>query len=154
VLHPLNIVQQSTNVMQYCLMLNDNFTIFNESVWSREVNTGGFGYGSFDWTTDDPQNSFVAKDGLHITPTLTLDSTNITAQELVNGYLLNTTADGTCTSPVVGSCVRLSNSTNGTIINPVRSARLTTAGKVAIKYGKVEIVAKMPAGDWLLPMLW
>ena len=135
-------------------MLNDNFTIFNESVWSREVNTGGFGYGSFDWTTDDPQNSFVAKDGLHITPTLTLDSTNITAQELVNGYLLNTTADGTCTSPVVGSCVRLSNSTNGTIINPVRSARLTTAGKVAIKYGKVEIVAKMPAGDWLLPMLW
>jgi hypothetical protein len=85
---------------------------------------------------------------------LTLDSTNITAEELENGYLLNTTADGSCTTPLLSACVKVSNSTNGTIINPVRSARLTTAGKVAIKYGKVEIVAKMPGGDWLLPMLW
>ncbi|PMD58222.1 glycoside hydrolase family 16 protein [Hyaloscypha bicolor E] len=144
----------SVVVVDYCLILDDNFKIFNESAWSREVNTGGFGYGSFDWTTDDPKNSYVSDDGLHITPTLTLGSTNITADQLENGYLLNTTADGTCTSPLLGSCVKLSNSKNGTIINPVRSARLTTAGKVAIKYGKVEIVAKMPAGDWLLPMLW
>jgi beta-glucanase (GH16 family) len=36
----------------------------------------------------------------------------------------------------------------------VRSARLTTAGKVSIKYGRVEIVAQMPQGDWLLPQLW
>lgn len=87
-------------------------------------------------------------------PTLTEQTTNITANEILNGYTLNLTTAGTCTIPVVDQCSRYSNITNGTIINPVRSARLTTAGKVAIKYGKVEIVAKMPKGDWLMPLLW
>lgn len=111
-------------------------------------------YGSFDWTTDDPTNSYVSSSGLHIVPTLTVETTNITTQQIYNGYTLNLTADGTCTSPDVSQCVRYSNSTAGTIINPVRSARLTTAGKVSIKYGRVEVVAKMPKGDWLWPSIW
>jgi beta-glucanase (GH16 family) len=48
----------------------------------------------------------------------------------------------------------ISNVTNGTIINPVRSARLTTAGKVSLQYGRVEVIAKMPKGDWLWPSIW
>jgi beta-glucanase (GH16 family) len=31
---------------------------------------------------------------------------------------------------------------------------LTTKGKKSIKYGKVEVVAKMPKGDWLWPAIW
>jgi beta-glucanase (GH16 family) len=46
-----------------------------------------------------------------------------------------------------------SNATLGTIIPPVRSARMTTKGKKSIKYGRVEIVAKMAKGDWLWPAL-
>jgi beta-glucanase (GH16 family) len=111
-------------------------------------------YGSFDWTTDDPANSYVSSSGLHIVPTLTVGPTNITAPQLYNGYTLNLTTDGTCTSPVTSQCSRYSNVTNGTIINPVRSARLTTAGKLSIKYGRVEVVAKMPKGDWLWPSIW
>ena len=42
----------------------------------------------------------------------------------------------------------------GRVINPVRSARINTKGKKSIRYGKVEIVAKMPVGDWLWPALW
>lgn len=124
---------------------------------SRLLVIGGlisYSYGSFDWTTDDPVNSYISESGLHIVPSLTVDATNITEQELENGYTLNLITDGTCTSPALIQCVRVSNSTNGTIINPVRSARLTTAGKVAITYGRVEIVAKMPQGDWLWPSLW
>lgn len=113
-----------------------------------------YSYGSFDWTTDDPANSYIDGKGLHIVPTLTAQSTDITPDQIFNGYTLNLTTAGTCTSPVVDQCSRYSNSTNSTIINPVRSARLTTAGKVSIKYGRVEIVAKMPKGDWLLPALW
>lgn len=40
------------------------------------------------------------------------------------------------------------------ILNPVRSARLRTLESFAFKYGKVEISAKLPAGDWLLPSIW
>ena len=34
------------------------------------------------------------------------------------------------------------------------SARLTTKNSHHIRYGKVEIVAKLPRGDWLWPALW
>jgi hypothetical protein len=40
------------------------------------------------------------------------------------------------------------------MINPVRSARLTTSGKKTIKYGRVEVEAKLPAGDWMWPAIW
>ena len=29
-----------------------------------------------------------------------------------------------------------------------------TRGKKSIKYGRVEVVAKMPQGDWLWPAIW
>jgi beta-glucanase (GH16 family) len=64
--------------------------------------------------------------------------------------------DGSCTAPDQGitECSITSNSTSGKIIPPVRSARITTKGKKNIKYGKVEVVAKMPQGDWLWPAIW
>lgn len=34
------------------------------------------------------------------------------------------------------------------------SARLTTKNSHHITYGKVEIRAKLPQGDWLWPALW
>ena len=40
------------------------------------------------------------------------------------------------------------------MINPVRSARLTTAGKKSIKYGRIEVEAKLPQGDWMWPAIW
>lgn len=49
-------------------------------------------------------------------------------------------------------CSVRSNKTSGDIINPVRSARLSTKGKRGIQYGKIEVVAKMPKGDWLWPV--
>lgn len=37
------------------------------------------------------------------------------------------------------------------IINPIRSAKVRTLDSFSFKYGKVEISAKMPTGDWLIP---
>jgi beta-glucanase (GH16 family) len=51
-------------------------------------------------------------------------------------------------------CSIRSNVTAGTIINPVRSARLNTKGKKTLRYGRVEVVAKMPKGNWLWPAIW
>lgn len=89
-------------------------------------------------------------------PTLTNETTNINNDKLYNGYTLNLTkagGDGSCTGDSDSECAITSNSTKGTMIPPVRSARLTTKGKKSIKYGRVEVMAKMPQGDWLWPAI-
>lgn len=47
-----------------------------------------------------------------------------------------------------------SNTSSRAIIPPVRSARLSTSKSKSIQYGRVEVVAKMPKGDWLWPAIW
>jgi beta-glucanase (GH16 family) len=84
---------------------------------------------------------------------LTLTTTNITGAELLDQYTLNLTAAGVCTETGDLYCAITSNLTSGAIINPVRSARLTTKGLKAIIYGRVEVVAKLPAGDWMWPAI-
>jgi hypothetical protein len=138
----------------YCLVLDEQFEQLDNSVWNREVQTDGFGTGSFDWTTTEDTNSHVEGNMLWITPTLTNETTTITEAQILNGYTLNLTTDKTCTSTDYHSCSVRSNSSTGPIIPPVRSARLTTQGKKTIKYGRVEVVAKMPKGDWLWPAVW
>lgn len=120
------------------------------------LQTGGFGNGEFGWATDDSKNSFTDSEGLHIVPTLTTESTSITEAQLIDGYSLNLTkagGDGSCTSTDVKMCSVRSNATLGYILPPARSARMTTKGKKSIKYGRVEVVAKMPKGDWLWPAI-
>lgn len=114
----------------------------------------GFGTRSFDWTTTDPSNVYTDEKGLHILPTLTNESTPITTDQMWNDFTLNLTADGTCTEDRAAACVAHSNSTKGEMIPPVRSARINTKGKMGIKYGRVEVVAKLPKGDWLWPAIW
>ncbi|KAF2099299.1 glycosyl hydrolase [Rhizodiscina lignyota] len=142
---------------KYCLILDEDFHTLDTNIWSHEVQIDGFGVGSFDWDTTDPKNSFVDAEGLHIVPTLTNETTNINDDKLYNGYTLNLTkagGDGSCTGTTNAQCSIHSNSTLGSMIPPVRSARLTTKGKKTIKYGRVEVTAKMPEGDWLWPAIW
>ena len=54
-----------------------------------------------------------------------------------------------CTANLDYGCRRMGTATN--IINPIQSARLRSARGFSFKYGKVEIEAKMPTGDWLWP---
>lgn len=105
-------------------------------------------------------------------PTLTTETTNITPDQINHNYNVNMTKDakawGTCTATKRENvpkkkddpkdsrypCAAVSNTTKGQIINPVRSARLNTKGKKTIKYGRVEVEARMPLGDWLWPAIW
>lgn len=54
-----------------------------------------------------------------------------------------------CTDSNTENCERKAG--GNAIINPVRSARLTTAKSFSFKYGHVEVIAKIPQGDWLWP---
>ncbi|KAI0925381.1 hypothetical protein AcV7_005639 [Taiwanofungus camphoratus] len=133
-----------------CLVMQDDFNTFDtENTWLQEVDMGGFGNGEFEMTTNSPNNSYVQDGYLYIVPTLTSDV--IGYNNVLNGYTYNVTG---CTSTNLTSCGAVSNQTAGTVINPVMSARLSTRKSHSIKYGKVEIVAKLPRGDWLWPALW
>ncbi|KAM3502870.1 hypothetical protein MY11210_008925 [Beauveria gryllotalpidicola] len=139
----------------YCLVYEDNFQTLDKSVWSHEVQLDGFGNHAFDWTTTDARNSYVDGDGLHIVPTLTTETTSITAAQMYANYTLSLDADKSCTGAFNSSaCVLRSDPKTGAFVPPVRSARLTTRGARSIRYGMVEVVARMPRGDWLWPAIW
>ncbi|KAJ8090341.1 hypothetical protein PM082_018937 [Marasmius tenuissimus] len=139
----------------------------------REVDMSGFGNGEFSMATGSENNSFVANGNLYILPTLTSDSIpmdsildghvynitdctfNITrgatyTQSSVNTpHALGTSPIGTNTFDAEGyykACSAYSNATEGRIINPVQSARLSTRKSASIRFGKVEVRAKIPTG--------
>ncbi|EPQ28119.1 uncharacterized protein PFL1_04446 [Pseudozyma flocculosa PF-1] len=139
----------------YCLVLEDNFDgPLDTSVWQYEQETGGFVAEEFQWTTTSANNSFTDDGKLYIVPTLTSDALGEGA--IVDGYTLNLTSAGTCTARnrTDDYCAVASNSTTGVVLPPVQSARLTTQGTRSIKYGRVEVRARMPTGDWIWPSIW
>lgn len=83
-------------------------------------------------------------------PTLTNETTTITTDQMWANYTLNLTD---CTGTTAANCMITSNPLNGSLIPPVRSARLVSRGKKFVRYGRVEVVAKMPKGDWLWPAI-
>ncbi|KAH0541791.1 hypothetical protein FGG08_003746 [Glutinoglossum americanum] len=135
---------------KYCPVLAEDFSggALNDRIWTKEVEVGGFGNGQFDMTTKSDENVFIKDGQLWIKPTLQ-------DQKLIEtNNVVDLLADGSCTSSVPTNCIVATNTTNGTIINPVKSGRINTKKGATIKYGRVEVKAKLPAGDWLWPAIW
>jgi beta-glucanase (GH16 family) len=97
--------------------------------------------GEFEMTTASSNNSFIRNGELYILPTLTSDV--IGREGIFDGQTFNLTG---CTNTNLTACGAVSNATSGTVINPVMSARISTKGKRSIRYGKVEVRAKLPRG--------
>ncbi|KAL6430254.1 hypothetical protein ACFW04_007762 [Cataglyphis niger] len=57
-----------------------------------------------------------------------------------------------CTSTIPEECSRQALSYS--ILPPIISARLTTKERFVLRYGKIEIRARFPQGDWLYPEMW
>lgn len=134
---------------KYCPVLSDDFSGgLNTNVWTQEAEVGGFGNGEFEQTTLTDENVFVQNGKLIIKPTLQ-DATLIESNNVIN-----LTADGTCSSDILTNCVTITNTTAQTIIQPVKSGRINTKKGATIKYGRVQVTAKLPAGDWLWPAIW
>jgi len=98
-------------------------------------------------TTGTDENVFVKNGELIIKPTLQEE------QFLGSNYTLDLRGHG-CTGSSWSDCVATTNTTNGTIINPIKSGRINTRRGASIKYGRIEVVAKLPSGDWLWPAIW
>lgn len=136
---------------KYCLVMSDDFSGgFRSDYWTKEVQVGGFGNGEFEETTGDDENVFVQDGKLMIKATL--QDASLIDQDSIIDLLAN----NSCTSTVFTDCVAATNTTagNSSIVPPTRSGRINTKKFASIKYGRVEVTAKMPKGDWLWPAIW
>ncbi|KLO06572.1 concanavalin A-like lectin/glucanase [Schizopora paradoxa] len=133
-----------------CQVMDEEFNDFDTTnTWFQQVELGGFGNGEFQMTTNSANNSFVQNGELFIVPTLTADVIGESA--IFNGHTFNLSG---CTSTNASACSSTSNVFTNAVIPPVQSARLTTQKSFSIAYGKVEVRAKLPKGDWLWPAIW
>lgn len=107
------------------------------------------GNGEFEMYTNSANNTFVRNGELYIFPTLTSDIIGTGA--IFDGYTYNISG---CTTTNLTACSATSDSATGSVINPVMSGRLSTVNSQSMKYGMVEIRAKLPTGDWLWPAIW
>jgi len=57
-----------------------------------------------------------------------------------------------CTSNAFYGCDR--NAASGNYINPISSARLRSVYSFNFQYGRTEIRAQLPKGDWTWPAIW
>lgn len=104
--------------------------------------------GQFEQTTLTDENVFVEDGKLIIRPTL--QDYNLIEENAI----VDLTADGTCSSSDPMNCVSITNLTSGTIMQPVKSGRINTRNGATIKYGRVQVTARLPLGDWLWPAIW
>lgn len=98
-------------------------------------------------TTADEENVFVNELGLNLMPTLQ-------DEDKMNTHGATVNLGNECTATNRFYCSARTNKNNGTVVPPVKSARINTKKSKSITYGRVEVVARMPAGDWLWPAIW
>lgn len=135
------------------IIFEDDFKTLNFNKWDHELTLGGGGNWEFEWYVNNRSNSYVRDGVLYIKPTMTEDA--IGAQTLRSGSV-NIWGGGqsdACTNNAFYGCER-SAAGSGNVINPIRSARLRTLKSFSFQYGRVEVTAKLPKGDWLWPAIW
>ena len=135
------------------LLWEDQFDTLNFDNWSHEMTMGGGGNWEFEWYTNNRTNSFVEDGVLYLQPTLMSENIGADAMHTADMNIWGSDVAGGCTSNAFYGCERNA-AASGNVINPVQSARLRSAGKFSFKYGKVEVKAQLPKGDWLWPAIW
>jgi len=139
----------------YCsgeLIFSDDFDTLDMKKWQHEITMAGGGNWEFNYYTNNRSNSYAVDGIVQLRPTLTSDQFG---EEFLTSGTLNlhggAPADQ-CTNPSFYGCERMGQATN--VLNPVQSARIRTVNSFSFRYGRVEVRAKMPAGDWLWPAIW
>ncbi len=102
------------------------------------------------------ENSYVRDGSLFLRPTLT---TEMPGNQIGDALLTQGKFDlwggapaDSCTGNRDYGCLRVGTPEN--LVNPIRSARLRTAESFNFQFGRIEVRARLPAGDWLWPAIW
>ena len=135
------------------LVFQDHFDTLNFSQWRHDITLPGGGNWEFELYDNNRSTTFTKDGVLNIVPVLTEDK--IGAQNVRAGYtyeLWGGSPADMCTGAQFFGCSRASDGNH--YINPVMSGKLTTVLSHSIRYGRVEVKAKLPKGDWLWPAIW
>ncbi|XP_050690921.1 beta-1,3-glucan-binding protein-like [Eriocheir sinensis] len=136
-----------------CLIFNDEFDSLDHEVWEHEITMSGGGNWEFQAYLNNRSVSYTRDSTLFIKPQLMSDWKDeafLSSGEL-NLWGMNGRGD-VCTGNSYYGCSRVGTATN--LVNPIMSARIRTLSDFAFKYGRMEVRAKMPRGDWLWPAIW
>lgn len=134
------------------LVFSDEFTEFDLSKWKHEITLSGGGNWEFEYYYNNRSNSFVKNGSLYLKPTLTAERLGEAALTSETMDLWGGAPSSLCTQNQFYGCSRTGNGAN--ILNPIQSARIRTAETFNFKYGRVEVRAQLPRGDWLWPAIW
>ncbi|KAI8117282.1 Gram-negative bacteria-binding protein 1 [Lucilia cuprina] len=127
----------------YCrddLIFSDNFDTLNTKYWTNEVR--------FPPTIDDAEfvlyNGTANVEGGILRIEASLNSKNLKKDTIDLGHR--------CTSINVDSECSLT-PRGVSMLPPIISGRLSTKNHFRFKYGRIEVRAKLPIGDWLYPLI-
>lgn len=135
------------------IIFQDDFDKLNFTTWEHELTMGGGGNWEFEWYVNNRSNSYVRNSTLFIKPTLTEDAIGDVTLRSGTVDIWGASPADQCTGNAFYGCMR-SAPASGNYINPIRSARLRSTKSFAFKYGRFEVRAKLPQGDWLWPAIW
>ncbi|KAL6430253.1 hypothetical protein ACFW04_007762 [Cataglyphis niger] len=130
------------------LLLEDNFDSFNASLWKREIKMPlRPDYEFCVYHNENHQQLVQIDDGQLLIKPIILEDLYGENATTYGRLQLNK-----CTSTIPEECSRQALSYS--ILPPIISARLTTKERFVLRYGKIEIRARFPQGDWLYPEMW
>ncbi|KAJ9575888.1 hypothetical protein L9F63_007200, partial [Diploptera punctata] len=129
------------------IIFEENFNSLDSSKWEHDVRIAEKPDYEFVTYTARSDNSFVQNGILHVKPTYTTD---VYGENFITQGKLS--LEGCTGIPGSTDCTKQAKSYN--ILPPILSARLRTRNYFNFCYGRVEIRAKLPAGDWIFPEIW
>lgn len=139
------------------LVFEDTFEELDMDIWEHDITMSGGGNWEFQYYTNNRTNSFVEEGVLYLQPTLTaetLGEENVLGEKPFRYDMWGMWPSDACTSNAFYGCERMADAGAQLVINPVQSARLRTTGTFTFQYGRLEVEAKLPRGDWLWPAIW
>nr|XP_008191497.1 PREDICTED: beta-1,3-glucan-binding protein isoform X2 [Tribolium castaneum] len=130
-------------------IFNENFENLKPELWNREIKYAGKPDFEFVLYTDRKEILSVNNNELTIRPIFT---EQLFGKEFVS-YEHELDLGEKCTG-IHGTTDCVQKADAFLILPPVASGRVNTKDKWSFKFGKIEIKAKLPKGDWIYPQLF
>ncbi|XP_059163563.1 beta-1,3-glucan-binding protein-like [Physella acuta] len=143
------VAQLSSGRRLRAVIFRDDFNSFDRSKWTHEVSMFGGYNGEFQVYTNDHKNVYIKDGHLYLMPIPTVSDTRFDENFLHNGHMDMQTLFGVCTESGNNGCTR--DGRNG-FLPPIMSGKVESIP--TLRYGTVEVRARIPRGDWLWPAIW
>ncbi|XP_059163523.1 beta-1,3-glucan-binding protein-like [Physella acuta] len=131
------------------VIFRDDFNTFDHSKWHYEVSMFGGFNGEFQVYTNDHKNVYARDGHLYLHPITTVSDPRFDENFLHTGHMDMNTLFGRCTQSGNNGCTR--DGRNG-FLPPIMSGKVKSVP--TLRYGTIEVRAKIPRGDWLWPAIW